>query len=76
MITGKLEFDPDVTLIQHACLRCGHKFVDEIRSGNLYAVHLNAPDFDMLSVPITTRRPSGGVKDRDRRFLGAFESPF
>jgi hypothetical protein len=55
MLTRKLEIGSDVTLIQHTCQECGRNFVDEIRSGNLYAVHLSPTDFDRLSDETTAR---------------------
>ena len=55
MICRTLELDPEITLIQHTCRACGRNFVDEMRSGNLYAVHLGAARFNRLSDETTNR---------------------
>ena len=55
MICRTLELDPEITLIQHSCRSCGRNFVDEMRRGNLYAVHLGAARFNRLSDETTNR---------------------
>ena len=48
----RLNDDP---LIQHTCPRCGRNFVDEVRTGARYAVHVGAMRFDRLSDEVTAR---------------------
>jgi hypothetical protein len=51
----ELELDASGLLIQHTCADCGRNFVEELRTGEFYAVHVGATRFDRLSDEITAR---------------------
>jgi hypothetical protein len=53
-IIRQLELD-HAPLIQHICSNCARNFVEEIGTGDRYAVHVNATHFDRLSDEITVR---------------------
>jgi len=54
-IARQLEFVPGAPLIQHICANCGRNFVEEIRTGNQYAVHVGVIRFNRLSEETTAR---------------------
>jgi hypothetical protein len=49
-----LEMDPGIPLMLHQCRRCGRNFVTEPRTGDQYAVHVDAMGFSRLSEEMTT----------------------
>jgi hypothetical protein len=53
MICRKLELEPNLAMIQHACRVYSRNFVEEFPGGNLYAVHVIAAHFDRLSKEVT-----------------------
>src|SRR3979490_3449298 len=54
-IARQLEFVPGAPLIQHICANCGRNFVEEIRTGDLYAVQVGVIRFNRLSEEVTAR---------------------
>ena len=54
-IARQLELEPGAPLVQHICANCGRNFVEEIKTGKLYAVHVGAIRFDRLSAETTAR---------------------
>ena len=54
-IARRLELDPGARLVQHICANCGRNFVEEIRTGTVYAVHVGVIRFNRLAEETTTR---------------------
>ena len=54
-IARQLEFVPGAPLIQHICANCGRNFVEEIQTGDRYAVHVSVIRFNRLSEETTAR---------------------
>jgi len=54
-IARQLKFVPGAPLIQHICANCGRNFVEEIRTGNQYAVRVGVIRFNRLSEETTAR---------------------
>jgi hypothetical protein len=51
----RIEIEPGKPLLHHRCTRCRRDFVEEVSSGERYAVHVSAFRFDRLSDEITAR---------------------
>jgi hypothetical protein len=51
----KVEIEPGQTLIQHHCSRCRRDFVEDLPSGERYAVYVSVFNFRRLPELITKR---------------------
>ena len=81
-ITRRLNLVPGHTLIEHVCHECGRSFVDELSTGERYAVHVSIFKLHRLSDEVTSKwlsdncpaaRMIADDADRRSRFIG--ESP-
>jgi hypothetical protein len=50
-----LAIEPENTVLQHHCVRCGRDFVTDTSSNSCYAVLVSAISFDQLSDDVTER---------------------
>lgn len=51
----RIEIEPGKPLLHHRCTRCRRDIVEEVSTGERYAVHVSAFRFDRLSDEITAR---------------------
>lgn len=54
-IARQLEFFAGAPPIQHICANCGRNFVEEIQTGDRYAIHVDEMRFNRLSEETTAR---------------------
>jgi hypothetical protein len=54
-VSRTVEIEHGCPLIQQICRSCGRNFVDEIHSGERYAVHVAVFKFDRLADEVTAR---------------------